>query len=283
MYDKKGRCLRVFFEKEKIVSIILDLAKRNKNKVAFTMTELIVALLILVLVGAVISKEAISQTKRKANIEKIQSTYSLLEKATMAWQAENNCYEDVRICVENARASGITSNEIFNGPAKYLPVVASSNTIDAKGRHVEGENFNDIKWLPYSTTTLYGNPQTDSTIGVSKYYDVNSKNIAYYKLRNGVTIAVNFMGSKNTGYGFFDINGAEGQNRIGSDVYPFSIGADIYEGHRLYNAAAKKFSPYFASERYDSLDICNIINNNCTNEKLITNPTVYVLRWSKLP
>ena len=266
-----------------LISLITDISKRNKNKVAFTVTELVVALIILFLVGAIISKEAVSQTKKKADIEKIQVTYNLLEKSAMAWQAENGCYEDIRICVKEAKDSGMNSRNIFDGIAKYLPVVASSNTIDAKGRHVEGENFDNITWLPYSTRSYDGNPQTDSTIGVSRFYDKNSKNISFYKLHNGVTIAVNFGEPRNTGYGFFDINGKDGENRIGSDVFPFSIGANVEESSRLYNETAKKFNPYFSSERYDSLDICNVNKDNCTNEKLATNPTVYVIKWNKLP
>lgn len=261
------------------------MSTRKKNKVAFTLTELAVALIILVLVFIIVSKEAVSQTKRKADIEKIQSTYKLLEKASIAWQSENDCYEDIKICVLDSKNMGIPNKKIFNGIAKYLPVVAASTDLNAKGLEVKGENISKIEWLPYETKTLDGEHQNNSSIGVSKYFDGNSnKNISYYLLRNGVTISANFseFGS-NTGYGFFDINGKDGENRIGVDVFPFSIGADISPSNPLYEVAAKKFNPYFSSNFYRNFDICNININNCNNDKLATNPTVYVLKWNKLP
>ena len=258
--------------------------KRKKNKVAFTLTELVVSLIILLLVGIIVSKEAVSQTRRRADIEKIQATYDLLEKATMAWQAEKNCMDDITLCVQGARLNGEKNKEIFNDAAKYLPIIASTVDINAKGRFVEGEKLSKVDWLPDETKTFDGYSQSDSTIGVSKYRDRNIYNNAYFMLRNGVTISVNFSDyGSYTGYGFFDINGKEGENKIGVDVFPFSIGADIDSSHPLYEKTAKKFNPYFSSKQYNSYDICNINNDSCNNEKLATNPTAYVLRWNRLP
>ena len=259
--------------------------KKKKNKVAFTLTELAVAFIVLSSVGAMVSTEALNQAKRKANIEKVQETYNLLEKATMAWQAENDCYDDVKICVGNAKAAGVPNNKIFNGIAAYIPVVNSTVDVNAKGRQVIGEKFSVIDWLPQETLTPDGNFQSSSTMGVSKYYDGKNQNIAYYMLRDGVTISVNFSEyGSNSGYGFFDINGKEGENKIGVDVYPFSIGADIPSTHPLYGKTAKKFNPYFSSHYVHSYDLCNINKDSCINEKLASsNPTVYVLKWNKLP
>ena len=257
---------------------------KRKGKFAFTLTELVVILLLLSGVSTIVSKEAITNTNKKVSVEKIQSTYNLLEKASMAWQSENNCTEDIKICIENARSQGEPNKTIFNGIAKYLPVIASNVDIDAKGRTVTGERFSEIEWLPDYTKTFDGNVQPNSSIGVSKYYDGNNKNLSYYKLRNGVTIVVDLSDpGTNTGFGFFDIDGKEGANRIGVDVFPFSIGSDINSSHELYDTASKKFNPYFSTDNYNSFDLCNIKNNVCSNEKLATNPTVYVLKQNKLP
>ena len=258
--------------------------KHKKKKVAFTLTELAVTLIILLLVAGVVIKETLEQAQRKANIEKIKVTYGLLEKATMAWQAEQGCTEDVRICVQKARENGMKDSEIFNNALKYLPVIAATVDIDAKGRHVNAENIVNTGWLPYETKTPDGNTQTNSTVGVSKFIDKNIRHNASYLLRNGVTISVNFSDyDGQTGLGFFDIDGKEGDNKIGSDVFPFSIGANISPKHPLYENTAKKFNPYFVNNSYKGYDLCNLKYNSCTNEKMASNPTFYVLKWNKLP
>lgn len=258
--------------------------KHKEKKVAFTLTELAVTLIILLLVAGIVLKETIEQAHIKANVEKIKVTYSLLEKATMAWQAEQGCTDDVTMCIRNARNTGTRDNEIFNNALKYLPVVAATVDIDAKGRHVDAENIVNVEWLPYETKTPDGNSQSNSAIGVSKFIDKNIRRNAFYLLRNGVTINVNFSDyDGQTGYGFFDIDGKEGENKIGVDVFPFSIGANIPSKHPLYNDVSKKFNPYFVSNAYREYDLCNLKYHLCTNEKMSSNPTFYVLKWNKLP
>ena len=173
---------------------------------------------------------------------------------------------------------------IFNGIAKHLPVVASNVDLDARGKHIEGQEISKIDWLPEYTKTFDGSMQSNSALGVSKYYDRNSKNLAVYKLRDNVTILVDISDyDSDTGIGFFDINGKEGENRIGVDVFPFSIGANIKKDNTLYDVAAKKFNPYFSSKKYEVFDLCNISYKDCSKDKLATNPTAYVLKWSKMP
>lgn len=257
---------------------------RRRNKLAFTLTELGLASLLVLIIGLVISKEASSATKNKIAVEKIQSTYNLLEDAATQWQYDNNCNGDITLCIQDARNYGTDNKVIFNGIAKYLPVVASNVDIDVNGKHITGQDVSKIDWLPEYTKTYDGNMQTNSSIGVSKYYDKNSKNLAFYKLKDGVTLLVDISDyDSNTGVGFFDINGKEGDNQIGIDVFPFSLGSDIDNKNILYDVAAKKFNPYFSSAKYESFDLCNIKVNDCSREKLATNPTVYVLKWAKLP
>lgn len=261
------------------------MTKRYYNeRHAFTLTELGVSLLLLLLVGGIVSKEAINTTKKRAAVEKVQETYNLLEKASLAWQAENNCMSDIKKCVSDDRSKGVPDNEIFNGIAKYLPVVNSSVNLVAKSRKVEAQPFSEIDWLPKYTKLADGQLQTNSSVGVSKFYDGNNKNLSYYQLKDGVTIVVNMVDyPSNTGYGFFDIDGKEGANTIGVDVFPFSIGANLDKDNMLYDVAANKFNPYFSSNNYEGFDLCNINMNICANEKLVSNPTAYVLKWNKLP
>ena len=277
----------VFFCNKKNRRLKVKMTKyydKNKGKVAFTLTELVVIVILLSGVASIVSVEAINKTNKKMAVEKVQSTYNLLEKATIAWQSERNCTEDIKICIKEARIQGESNKTIFNGIAKYLPVISSNVDINAKGRTVKGEKFSEIEWLPENTKTFDGNMQPNSSVGVSKYYDGNNKNLSYYMLRNGVTIVVDLSDyNTNTGFGFFDIDGKEGENRIGVDVFPFSLGSDISSSHALYEVASKKFNPYFSTDNYNSFDLCNIKNNMCSNEKMATNPTVYVLKQNKLP
>lgn len=260
------------------------MAKVKRNKFAFTLAELSVMIIVLSLVAIIVTKEAVAVTRKKADVETIKSTYELLEKATMAWQAEKGCREDVRICIAAEKASGKKGAFIFNQIAKYLPVTDATVDLNAKGRDVVAVDASTADWLPSSTRTLLKQPQSDSTIGVSRFYDSNFSKISYYKLKDGVTVSAYFPeDGTNTGYGFFDINGKDGANTIGVDVFPFSIGADIQESNPLYYEAAKKFNPYFASMGSATGDMCNVTSEICSNEKLASNPTAYVLKWNKLP
>ena len=256
----------------------------EKKKVAYTITELMGVLIMLVIVGTIAFIQASSISKKHSTISKIQSTYDLLEKSAILWQTENNCSDSIQKCVKNARDNGIANKEIFNGIAKYLPVTAANVNLNAKSRDVHAEKVPEVDWLPYYTMTFDGNPQTSSSFGVSKYNDADTINLSFYKLRDGTTIMVNLSDySTNTGFGFFDIDGKDGENKIGVDVYPFSLGADISLDNKLYNEAANKFNPYFSSNKYNLFDLCNINRDSCENEKSSVNPTIYVLKRNRLP
>ena len=257
---------------------------KTKRKVAFTLTELVVAVIFLFFVSLIVSKEAVKVTKKRADVEKIQSTYHLIEKAAAVWQNDNDCNEDIKLCINKARKKGIKNNEIFNGVAKYLPVMSATVPINAKGREIRPENIEKVDWLPAYTKNFDGIVQENSQIGVSKYNDGKRKDHAFYKLRDGVTLMVNFSdNSTDSAYGFFDINGIEGENTIGVDVFPFSFGSDISQAKDLYSVAAMKFNPYFSHSTFESYDLCNINLQTCNSERLISNPTAYVLKWNKLP
>jgi len=254
----------------------------KKKKLGFTITELVIVLILLLFISSVVTLHTMEQTRQKQNIEKIKDTYSLLEKATIAWQTENNCTDNIKICIENEKSkSGI----MFNGIAKYLPVVASTVDVEAKGRVVKAEELAKTKWLPEKTLTYAGHLQKTSTTGVSKYYDSQKNTVAYYLLKNGVTISVKLPDiNSNTGFGFFDINGKDGANKIGEDVYPFSLGADLDTNNLLYEAASNKFNPYYAANEVNTnADMCNITSNVCASDNIPSNPTAYVLKTNKLP
>lgn len=256
----------------------------KKRKVAFTLTELTIALILLFAVGFIVTKEAYNDAQRKIDAQKVQLTYELLEKAAQVWQNENNCNNDIRYCIQMAKQQAIPDKEIFNGIAKYLPVIDANVSLNAKGRQIKGQKFVDIDWLPEYSKNYDGSIQSSSMVGVSKFYDINTKKLTFYKLRDGVTIMVNLSNyDSDTGYGFFDINGIEGKNKIGVDIFPFSLGANINEYNSFYDKAAKKFNPYFSSDNYDGFDLCNINYGTCDDEKTISNPTVYVLAKNKLP
>ena len=262
----------------------VKMAKVKKNKVAFTLAELSVMIIVLSLVAIIVTKESVAVTQKKLDAEKVVSTYELMEKAALAWQAEKDCRDDIKICIKDERAKVVKSSLVFNQIAKYLPVQDATVDLNAKSRNVVATDVSKVDWLPPETRTLAKEPQSDSTMGVSSFYDKNSSNVAHYKLKNGTTISAYFPNDgTNTGYGFFDINGKEGANTIGVDVFPFGIGADIQESNPLYYKAAKGFNPYFVAKDIVSSDMCNVNFEICSDEKMSSNPTAYVLKWQKLP
>ena len=176
---------------------------RRRNKLAFTLSELALASLFVILIGLVIGKEASSATKNKIAVEKVQTVYDMLETAAMSWQKENNCSGDITLCIRDARDEGMDNKLIFNGMAKYLPVTDSNVDLDARGVHITGKDISKIDWLPEYTKTFDGGMQTNSALGVSKYYDRNSNNLAVYRLRDNITILVDLSDyDSNTGIGF---------------------------------------------------------------------------------
>lgn len=258
---------------------------KMKRKVAFTITELAVAFILLTIVSLIVSIEAISQVRKKLVVEKVQEIYEMLDKATLAWQAEDDCIEDVRACIQASRDYGVDADIIFNDIAKYLPVVASTVDIEAKGRYVKGEELADVEWLPLMTKNSRGEYQKDSRIGVSKYLDKNRLGTSYYLLNDGVTIAVNFDNVVSpTGFGFFDIDGKAGSNQIGKDVFPFSIGANPIGKGLSYKELKSGINPYFATDmNVEENELCNINKLVCDDSEGKKNPTIYVLENKKLP
>ena len=117
---------------------------RRRNKLAFTLTELALASTLVLIIGLVISKEASSATKNKITVEKVQSTYNMIEDAAIQWQNENNCNGDITLCIQDARNYGINNKIIFNGIAKNLPVVASNVDLEAMGNHISGQDISKI-------------------------------------------------------------------------------------------------------------------------------------------
>ena len=51
---------------------------RRRNKLAFTLSEMALASLLVLIIGIFISKEASSATQNKISVEKVQATYKMI-------------------------------------------------------------------------------------------------------------------------------------------------------------------------------------------------------------
>lgn len=169
-----------------------------------------------------------------------------------------------------------------------------------KKKNVNLENLKEIDWLPDRTTLYNGSMQNYAWQGVSKYaLETNSgggdwNTTGLYLLKDGTTISVQMPDDlRHSGFGFFDVNGKAGPNKVGVDVYPFGFGipyrtaAQKETNIKNYGSYARNFNPYYVEDNgWGGNGMCAVRNggtyNACRNDSK-TNPTAFLLKNSKIP
>ena len=280
-----------------------------KNRKAFTLAEVTVVLAILGIIATITISSVHRNVQKSVFVIKAKDTYSMLDKATKMWMAENGCNDDISRCMKKAG----TSPAAFDGIAQYLRVNESTSFQQSDG--INGAkmcggvacNGLNVSWLPAETTLYNGSKQEFSWQGVSlkggnasRYnnYGADERGTTgFYLLKSGVTISVQAPDNgKVSGFGFFDVNGKKGGNRVGIDVFPFGLGMPyknsnnaVKEGqtkqyvYNTYGLYAKGLNPYYTEDNNSNAGgLCRTITaNTCRGQN--NSPLEYVILHGKLP
>ena len=272
-------------------------------KNAFTLAEIISVVAILGIVSTITMTSVTNNVRKRIFATSAKKTYAALQSATEIWQIENNCVDNIETCISSFKKSP----DAFEGIAKNLAIIASTNysyqdnlkNCDKNDKECINRSIN-LDWLPERTTLYNGKLQDYPWQGVSKYATGENINggddniTGLYLLKDGTTLSVQLPDDfKKSGFGFFDVNGKKGPNKVGVDVYPFGFGIPYQNAEQKaanelnYGGYARNFNPYYVEDNgWSGYGMCAVRNGNsytsCSNEDK-KNPTIWLLKNSKVP
>ena len=235
------------------------------KKTGFTLAEVLITLGIIGVIAAITLPVLIAKYKETVTVAKVKETYSIIAQASRRWMDENDCSDDVGLCIEGCNPHTACNMKDL---IKYMKV---SDSI-YKG---DGQNRNNKHWLSDTKATALNGSAGQIYWGVNKldpYYS------AQMLLPNGVSAT--FMidtYAKNVIPIFIDINNSAPPNRIGIDVFPLAIGA-------FNNEKYKGINPYYGEDGGGGADLglCATRNGGACNPDDGHSPTAYILKYNKV-
>lgn len=210
-------------------------------KKAFTLAEIMVVLTLLGIVAAITIPSTLKRAQNRLFVTKLLKNYSALENATSQWMVEEGCVGDIRICFAALRRKGLSLNTTqiaFRGISDRLNISATSVG-------------NDIpSWLTNEPATLLnGAKQSQSWQAASS--KINDNSGAWYLLKDGSVLFVQFPDNEyQSAFGFIDVNGKKGPNRVGKDIFELGWGAQGNSNMQYQRG----LHPYFAEDQWVSAD-----------------------------
>jgi len=233
------------------------------KKKAFTLAEVLITLGIIGVVAALTLPSLIQKQNDRATVARVKKMYSVISNAVALWQAENGCETDVADCL--SQYASYDCKNAFSGIEKKLNIV---------DRVYNGQDKN-VAWLPDVSYGLDGTAVTSGWMGVNRI--VGSAATCQYLLSDGTTMTAHFPDTlKNSGYLFFDVNGAKPPNRVGKDIFPIGIGSN--------NDTIKTVNPYYVQDDSNGdYGMCYYRNNIQCSADDGKSPTAYVLTHDALP
>jgi len=236
----------------------------KKALIAFTLAEVLIVLGIIGVVAEMTIPTLVSSTQEKVEVTGLLKFSSTLQQAVMMWKSDIECSYDSYACLEQqGLADNVCTN--FDQLAKFLRVDTKTAAM------IDGTE----NWLPVQTLDYYGNPQTGTYGGVSKFCTT----MCGYRLNDGVNLAVDNDG---VGYRIFvDVNGIKAPNRMGKDTFTFTVG--VTPGNDL------NYYPVSNHVNTNTLGICGYSAGACDPANvnptigLGASPTAYTILNGKLP
>lgn len=275
----------------------------NKRTTAFTISEILMVLMIIGLIAAMTIPSLVRNTNDTKTVSGVKKTYSALSEATKRWQIDEGCIGDVSVCLNTYASTGtLKTKEAFAGVAKYLKVAKQFCGVDQSPAGVD--------WLPETTMLLNGWRQSYAWEGVSQALGYH-ENSCYYLLDDGTTLRLEFPDNLGvSAFGLFDVNGKAPPNRVGKDTFPIGWGAASNAGW-----ATKSVNPYWAEDQWansatkpdgtactdedwikqtkgcavtwitgpEYKGLCRISCLGCTCKPDVHSPTAYVIQYGELP
>ena len=235
------------------------------NKKAFTLGDMMMALIVVGVIAAMTIPILANKSDDKEIISSFTKFNDMLEDAINKWKLDILCKEDSFNCLAQQNLSADNCAN-FEQISKYLQIGERLGI---------GESSNTISWLPEKDFEYNGDEQTGIYGGVSK----KSSGTCRYVLLNGTTFSV-----KVNPAGFdiqVDANGVKLPNRMGKDIFPVTIGE--ISGKDIY------YYPALSQADTNTVGLCSLPESNCKPDNY--DPTIangasitpYIILNKKLP
>jgi len=239
------------------------LNKKSFVKIAaFTLAEVLITLGIIGVIAALTIPALMQGTSNKELVAGVLKFSSTLSQAIQSWKQDISCDLDARTCLRNQNLPDDTIAN-FDQIAKFMKI---SKRI--------GSGANTESWLP-TNINKYNGSVADTEYGNLSQFGVSS---GAFLLEDGSTFSIDV---DSAGFAILaDVNGKKGPNRIGKDIFFFTVGE--YAGSDIY------YYPYWWN---NSDGLCSVTSNppNCDANNIDpsvgsgASPTAYVVLNQKIP
>ena len=203
-----------------------------KNKFGFTLAEVLITLTIIGVIAALTIPNLMQRYQEQTTVNKVKKFYSTLSNAYSQAQKEYGTADEwgVNNTTEDA------SNKIYGLLFKpYFKISKNCGTNNSGGciPNVVYKQLNNVNRIPYATTTTWG-----------YYYSLilNDGSLVWFRSGDNVFI-------------FIDVNGKKEPNKIGVDMFVFSI--------KYNNSNIIQFGDYTGNNQ-----LANYVNSNCLNKSI---------------
>lgn len=247
--------------------------QENRLCRGFTLAEVLITLGIIGVVAAMTMPSLIQHHKEKETVARLEKFSSTLSQALNLWKAETGCIDEASTCLSYI-SKGDEKCENFEPIASKMHVIGM----------VTRDKRNTAGWLPDKAYNYYGEEQVGNYGGVSK---VTISTCAYL-LNDGTIFSID-INPTNLDI-LVDVNGKKLPNRVGQDIFPFTIGGNANFASGGGNTGlTKDIYPYPLGSNYNAFNGLCRINLKCNPENVNpskengASPTSYVLLTKKLP
>ena len=195
----------------------------SSKKAAFTLAEVLITLAIIGIVAAMTIPTLISNYRQKALDNQFKKTYSMLNQVLLKVQGDfgypPKCYasgentSEISEClayrdkfIEELRVARICENRAYENGC-----IAKYNGFDTliKDQHKDDEDYDEDYWQDYATRNCGGFNQTE-ILNNKKVYVLADGTILFFFSSYFYILAV-------------DINGKQGPNKWGHDLFVFTV------------------------------------------------------------
>jgi len=228
----------------------------------FTLAEVLITLGIIGIIAAITIPTLMQGASNQELVAGLLKFDSTLNQAIQSWKQDIGCDLDAKTCLSQQNLSDDTIAN-FDQIAKFMRV---SKRI--------GTGANTANWLP-DNIYKYNGDVADSAYGNLSKFGVSS---GAFLLEDGSTFSIDVDVS---GFAILaDINGKKRPNRIGKDIFFFTVGE--YTGKDVY---------YYSYWWNNSDGLCSVASSTPNCDANNVNPTVgtgacpttYVLLNQKIP
>ena len=236
-----------------------------KDKNGFTLAEVLITLAVIGVVAALTIPLLINASFEKQAVSQAKENYSILTQAISKYQSDRGCEADIQVCFSSSGYSAYLRAQFVNDLLPYLKVQESKCYANAA-------TISALPWLPDQVTSL--SAETGVPTFLDKTNDYSGACVVLLQNSTTFTLTQDLWGGTLMA---FDINAQKKPNRIGKDVFLFS----------LFTPTKNAINPYYTNNwgawcsASPIAGLCNACSRTCPDDG--HSPLAYVLTHDKLP